>query len=534
MAAEYSQDNIEFDRIIKDAVKLLNGETDIPGVEADEHRDRLLAGYSHILVDEYQDIDEDQYDLVSAIAGRSLAEEDSRLAIMAVGDDDQNIYTFRGANIRFIRRFQKDYSNEVVYLVENYRSSKHIISASNALIRANRDRMKGDHPISINHERQVSQPGGRWGRMDPVSQGRVQIVSVHHQLDQAAYIKNEIDRLRTLNPKIKWSDFAVLSRTKTPLANVRSILEGSGYPFRTTLEKGLPFHRVREVHTVIEWLVANEKKNLRASELIEALNGVRHYRNQNIWWQLVDLFFDNYRDETSDSVLPVSRAIDRFYEFTAEQRREKVLGQGVLLSTIHSSKGMEFPHVFILDGDWAWRKSPTEWEEERRVMYVGMTRAEETLHLMKMQPQPNPFLKEIKGDATVSKTYTGAAIDNELRNERYELIGLSEIYMDFAGCFHEGHRVHNQLSCLEAGEKVVFYRNNSGIEIHDADGCCVGKLSKEGANKWSQRLDQISELRVIALLKRDRDDSAEGFQNRIKVNQWELPVLEAVYTPINN
>jgi ATP-dependent DNA helicase RecQ len=178
MAAEYSQDNIEFDRIIKDAVKLLNGEKDIPGVEPDEHRDRLLAGYSHILVDEYQDIDEDQYDLVSAIAGRSLAEEDSRLAIMAVGDDDQNIYTFRGANIRFIRRFQKDYSNEVVYLVENYRSSKHIISASNALIRANRDRMKGDHPISINHERQVNQPGGRWERLDPVSQGRVQIVSV--------------------------------------------------------------------------------------------------------------------------------------------------------------------------------------------------------------------------------------------------------------------------------------------------------------------------------------------------------------------
>jgi ATP-dependent DNA helicase RecQ len=280
MAAEYSQDNIEFDRIIKDAVKLLNGEKDIPGVEPDEHRDRLLAGYSHILVDEYQDIDKDQYDLVSAIAGRSLAEEDSRLAIMAVGDDDQNIYTFRGANIRFIRRFQKDYSNEVVYLVENYRSSKHIISASNALIRANRDRMKGDHPICINRERQVNQPGGRWERLDPVSQGRVQIVSVKHQLHQAAYIKSEVDRMRALDPKLKWSDFAILSRTKAPLANVRSILESSGYPIRTTLEKGLPFHRVREVHNVLEWLIGNEKMNFRASELIEALNGVRHHRNE--------------------------------------------------------------------------------------------------------------------------------------------------------------------------------------------------------------------------------------------------------------
>ncbi len=531
MAAEYSKDNIEFDRIIKDAVKLLNGEKDIPGVEPDEHRDRLLAGYSHILVDEYQDIDEDQYDLVSAIAGRSLDEEDSRLAIMAVGDDDQNIYTFRGANIRFIRQFQNDYSKEVVYLVENYRSSKHIISASNALIRANRDRMKGDHPISINRERQYNQPGGRWERLDPVSQGRVQIVSVNNPLHQAAYIKYEIDRMRALDPTIKWSDLAILSRTKAPLANVRSILESCGYPIRTTLEKGLPFHRVREIHVVLEWLIAKEKENSRASELIKALKDFRLNRIQNIWWQLVDMFFENYQDETSDSVLPVSRAVDRFYEFTAEQRREKVLGQGIFLSTIHSSKGMEFPHVFILDGDWGRQKSRVEWEEERRVMYVGMTRAEETLHLMKIPSSPNPFLKEIRGDCTVSKTHAGAAIEKKIQNKRYELIGLSEIYMDFAGCFNKGQSIHNLLACLEAGHSVAFHPNDKAIEIHNNDGCCVAKLSKEGANKWSKRLDQICELRVVALLRRDRDDPQEDFQNRIKVDQWELPVLEAVYSP---
>ena len=531
MVAEHSKDKIEFDRIIKDAVKLLNGERDIPGIEPDEHRDRLLAGYSNILVDEYQDIDEDQYDLVSAIAGRSLDEEDNRLAIMAVGDDDQNIYTFRGANIRFIRQFQTDYSKVVQYLVENYRSSKHIISASNALIRANRDRMKGDHPISINHERQYNQPGGRWERLDPVSQGRVQIVSVKDSLHQAGYVKDEIDRLMALDSNLKWSDFAILSRTKAPLANVRSILESSGYPIRTTLEKGLSFHRVREIHTVIEWLLTKEKENCRASEMIESLKCVRLNINQNIWWQLVDMFFENYRDETSDSILPISRAINRFYEFTAEQRREKALGKGIFLSTIHSSKGMEFPHVFILDGDWGKQKSKAEWEEERRVMYVGMTRAEETLHIMKIPNRPNPFLKEIRGDFVVSKTYNGAAIENELQNKRYELIGLNEVYIDFAGCFHKGQRIHNLLACLEAGDSVAFHPNDKAIEIHNNDGCCVAKLSKEGTNKWSNRLDQICELRVIALLRRDRDDPNEDFQDRIKVDQWELPVLEAVYSP---
>ena len=530
MAAEHSKNNIEFDRIIKDAIKLLKGEMDIPGTEPDEHRDRLLAGYSHILVDEYQDIDEDQYELVSAIAGRLESEEDNRLAIMAVGDDDQNIYTFRGANIRFIRQFQTDYSKEVVYLTENYRSSKNIISASNAIIRANRDRMKIDHPISINHERQYNQPGGRWERLDPVCRGRTQVISIKNPVHQANYVKDEIDRLMALDPKLNWSDFAILSRTKAPLANVRSILESSGYPIRTTLDKGLPFHRVREIRTVLEWLVPIEKENYRVSDLLDKIKKIRRNKNTNIWWQMVDLFFENYQDETSNSILPVSRAIDRFYEFTAEQRREKILGQGIFLSTIHSSKGMEFPNVFILDGDWGRHNDKSEWEEERRVMYVGMTRAEENLRLMKNPSRPNPFLREIRGDFVVSRTYAGNEIENGLENKCYELIGLSEIYMDYAGCFHGNSRIHKHLRRLEAGLCVAFRQNNSSIEIHDSDGCCVAKLSNEGVTKWSQRLDQIQELRVVALLQRNRDDPSEDFINRIKADQWELPILEVIYS----
>ena len=280
MAAAHSENNIEFDRLIKDAVQLLKGEMDIPGTEPDEHRDRLLAGYSHILVDEYQDIDEDQYELVSAVAGRLEPEENRRLAIMAVGDDDQNIYTFRGANIRFIRQFQSDYSKKVVYLTENYRSGKNIIAAANALIRTNRDRMKIDRPISINRERQYNQPGGRWERLDPVNQGKVQIISVKSPVHQAGYVKDEIDRLMALDPKLKWSDFAILSRTKAPLANVRAILESSGYPIRITLDKGLPFHRIREIHSVLEWLVAIEKENRRTSDLIEQIKIIRRSRKR--------------------------------------------------------------------------------------------------------------------------------------------------------------------------------------------------------------------------------------------------------------
>jgi ATP-dependent DNA helicase RecQ len=158
-----------------------------------------------------------------------------------------------------------------------------------------------------------------------------------------------------------------------------------------------------------------------------------------------------------------------------------------------------------------------------------MTRAEETLRMIKIPSRPNPFLGEIRGDFVASKTYVGNEIENELQDKCYELIGLSEIYMDYAGCFHGYNRIHKHLCSLEAGQCVAFHQNDSSIEIHDNDGCCVAKLSNEGVNKWSKRLGQIQELRVVALLRRDRDDPNEDFINRIKADQWELPILEAVY-----
>ena len=141
--------------------------------------------------------------------------------------------------------------------------------------------MKTDHPITINHERQHNPPGGKWERMDPVGRGRVQVVSVKNPLHQAGCVKNEIDRLMALDPNLTWADFAVLSRTRATLAHVRSILEGSGYPIRTPLEKGFLFHRVREIHTVLEWLGLKEKENRRASELMEALKEIRPHGEPN-------------------------------------------------------------------------------------------------------------------------------------------------------------------------------------------------------------------------------------------------------------
>jgi len=391
-------EGFDFDRIIRDAVALLKGQKEIPGLDPDEMREHLLQGFSHILVDEYQDIDQDQYELVSAIAGRTLEEGNGRLSIMAVGDDDQNIYAFRGANVEFIRRFQEDYKCGTVYLVENYRSSDHIIQAANQLIAQNKDRMKREHPIRIDRLRRPEPAGGAWAKRDPLGQGRVQRLRVADPFHQAHAVFEEMMRLKSLDPALDWSDVAVLGRTKAVVDGVRAILEDKQVPVRIGLESGLPLHRVREVQWFLSGLRSMEKEIRRASELAAHLPGRRNGEGGTHWAAILEELHANYLLETADAELPVSCFIDWLYEAIAEQRREKAVGRGVVLSTLHGAKGLEFGHVFILDGDWRRPDEAREQEEERRLLYVGMTRAKETLCLMEMEKKGNPFMAGLDGE----------------------------------------------------------------------------------------------------------------------------------------
>ena len=114
-------DDRDFKEVLQQAADLLRGKGSPPD-EANEDRARLLAGFRWILVDEYQDIGPDQYGLVSALAGRTLSDEDDKLNLFAVGDDDQNIYAFDGSSVEFIHRFETDYGAKPAFLTENYRS----------------------------------------------------------------------------------------------------------------------------------------------------------------------------------------------------------------------------------------------------------------------------------------------------------------------------------------------------------------------------------------------------------------------------
>ena len=390
--------------------------------------------------------------------------------------------------------------------------------------------MKVDHPIRINREREINLPGGRWDLLDPVSRGRVQVIAVKNRYHQAECVKAELERLKGLSPSLTWDDCAILARSRKDLAPVRSVLEQAGMPVKTLLESTLPLHRIREFSAFIEMLAERKCENRKASELLGMSGDLGSKNLGGPWWRMLEGFLRALIDETADATLPVGWAIDSLYDYIAEQRREKFLGSGFFLGTIHSTKGMEFSHVVILDGDWGAPNEKSRREEERRTLYVGMTRARETLALMRSEERPNPYLRELKGECLLFRR--GAAPNNQPNEgefKQYEVLGLNDVFLDYAGGFPQGHSVHAHLSQIQAGEKIFLATENPAIKICDKEGFCVGKLSNSASSRWKERLGQISEVRVIAMVERDRMDPQEGFRDRIKAEKWEVPVLEVVY-----
>ncbi|MCK9293883.1 MAG: RecQ family ATP-dependent DNA helicase [Desulfobulbaceae bacterium] len=528
--------NDDFKTVIPEAVRLLNGQVELTCLESDELRERLLAGYRYILVDEYQDIDSDQYQLISAIAGRTLSDPDSRLALLVVGDDDQNIYTFRGANVEFIRRFQQDYQAKIHYLVENYRSSAHIIAAANALIMHNHDRMKTDTAIRINQGREQLPPGGSWEELDPVAKGRVQIVRVTEAGHQAAALVEELLRLRQRNPALDWSDCAVLARTRDELAPIRALCDQRDIPVIWAIDrdKTPPLHRLREIRQFMAELKSRHDELLSATDLLEIVDNHPGKNVFNPWRELLKKFLDDWREESGNAQQSPSYITEHLYENLAEQKRDQTLGTGIFLSTVHAAKGMEFPHVFV-PGGWGYAKNPKEVEEERRTCYVAMTRAKETLCLFDRQDMPNIHTGLLQGDFICNRQpLTPHAPDDRILRHRYALLGMEDLFLDYAGRLPAQNRIHQHLAALMPGDSLRAAANGNFIGLHDELGNLVARLSKAAGETWKNRLASIERITVLALVQRLREDSGEEYRPLCQVDQWEVPLAEITYRADGN
>ena len=510
-----------FKTVLQDAVALLKG-IGLPPEEADEQRERLLSGFRWILVDEYQDIGSEQYELISALAGRTLLDEDGKLSLFAVGDDDQNLYAFTGASVEFIRRFEIDYKARPEYLTENYRSSAHIITAANLVIDPAANRMKAEHPIVINRARAKTPLGGDWESIDPVGKGRVQILpSGNNPTMQAVAVMTELQRLSDLVPDWDWSSAAVIAREWSFLEPIRSFCEINRIPVQMADESAPQFWRLRETQNMVEWLREEQGGLVDTAAIGRWLD----LKPTGPWWALLREAVDEYALETSGAELPTDHFIEWLAEWGREVRRRQT---GLMLLTAHRAKGVEFDHVAVLDGGWEKTSKSEDADASRRLYYVAMTRARKTLTLAHFDSSHS--LLDVLPTSSCILRRTPAQLPRPAPElaRRYYRRALGEVHLGFAGSFAPDHKVHKAIEKLNAGDVIELRQNQDRWELVDKASITVGRL----ARTFSPPKGMVCvSAKVAAIIRRQREDEKPEYAARVRCDSWEVVVPDIVFAP---
>ena len=422
---------IDFDDIINFTIKILLNNPDL--------LDYYSGKFKYILVDEYQDTNKAQFMLVSILASKYGN-------ITVVGDNDQGIYSFRGADITNILNFEKDFpGTKIIKLEQNYRCTQNILNIANEVIKNNETK----------YEKKL------WTDND--GGNKPEVYRAENEYDEANFIVSRINRLK-MEEYYKYSDFAVLYRMNSQSRSIEDILRRENIPYK--IVGGLKFYERKEIKDIIAYLrlIQNSADNLSLTRIInEPKRGVGKTsidsieslsaQNETSMYNIIKdaenygltRVYSNTRDfincmeelkqkkdelKISDLItetlkktgylkslelektLEAETRIENLNEFLTvaiefeEQDAQPTLSEflegitlssdldtledednSVTLMTLHSAKGLEFPVVFIVgleEGIFPGYKSigeNSELEEERRLCYVGITRAKENLFL---------------------------------------------------------------------------------------------------------------------------------------------------------
>lgn len=434
-----SKGKLDFDDMMVYCYELLKERKDI--------LQKLQSQYQYILVDEFQDINKIQYEITKMLA---LPENN----LFIVGDDDQSIYGFRGARPEIMLHFKDDYKDAVTTLLDvNYRCSRNITEAAVRLIEYNETRFdkkimsakEYEEPVHIHHMKTLTEEN---------SHVLKHIMEYHKQgmeYEQMAVIVRTNVQARGIVNRLMEYNVPFQIRDKVPCIydhfTVKNILDyvraamgirdralflrimnkPNRYLTRELLtEPVVSFEGLREAFNGKEWAIDNinqmeyELKILAGLKPFAAVHFIRKaigydeylkeyaaYRHLNV----EDLY------EPLDELQEMAKQYKTFgewfegieqYREEFEQRTQKAKTErkGVIVTTMHSAKGLEFDAVFILEaneGMVPYKKSvkPEEIEEERRMFYVAMTRAREHLHIYEVKEyynkelEPSRFLQEI-------------------------------------------------------------------------------------------------------------------------------------------
>ena len=422
---------IDFDDIINYTIKILLENPDV--------LDYYSNKFKYVLVDEYQDTNKSQFTLITLFASKHGN-------ITVVGDNDQGIYSFRGADISNILNFEKDFpGTKIIKLEQNYRCTGNLLKVANSVIKNN----------EVKYKKEL------WTQNEEGFLPKVYVAD--NEYDEASYIAEQIEHLKR-EEYYKYSDFAILYRMNTQSRAIEDIFRRENVPYKVI--GGLKFYERKEIKDIIAYLrlIQNSSDNLSLKRIINepkrgigktSLDKVEQIANSNeISMYEVIKNADQYglnrvylnsrefvnvmeelkakKDELNiselvkltlkksgytkaledESTIEAENRIENLNEFLTvtmefeEQFAENTLSEfleGITLSsdidnleeeedtvtlmTLHSAKGLEFPVVFLVgmeEGIFPGYKSisePTELEEERRLCYVGITRARQNLFL---------------------------------------------------------------------------------------------------------------------------------------------------------
>ncbi len=520
--------NIRFTQLIKDACSFLeHNEEDIEDEDCQFKISKLLGNCEYIFVDEYQDVAKDEYQLVKLIAGLQVSESKTRSVqtnICVIGDDDQNIYEWRGTSIEYIRSFQAEYQAEQFLLVENYRSTEPIIAAGNRLIQNNNDRLKrrGDEQVRIDNDR--------------IDQGGLDVQSLKFENDnyQAEYIKRQVEKW-IKHDGIKPGDIAILARNWQYLDKVRALLDRRSGILTYSL-KGEDVKLIR--NRVTQLLIADLEKNpdliLSKEESVKA-HFENFFANNNRSTSeptvktLIKIAEDidkerGYSSENLSTKIAVSEIITSIYEFN-ESPDISVDPDAVLVTSCHGAKGLEFKYVILIADGFDYRRDKIE--SERRLFYVATTRAKEKLLLTHSQNSQfvqesgaNPFpIGNIQIDPPQFIFYADLS--------PYGNLGRN------GGDINLGYKAttENQeiIKMLQEGNQLKIrinrFKNNWGI--YTSDNIEIGELSSKATKELTERNIKLREFQF-----HDKEVTVRNVYRHLKTDEVNGDILEDWYVVV--